>query len=36
MHEVIFLEPIFKEQICGGHRLAHDFGYDIPSSKNGE
>ncbi|MDE7324747.1 MAG: mannose-6-phosphate isomerase, class I [Lachnospiraceae bacterium] len=36
MHEVIFLEPVFKEMIWGGSRLADDFGYDIPGKHTGE
>lgn len=36
MHEVIFLEPVFKEMIWGGNRLSKDFGYSIPSDKTGE
>lgn len=36
MHEVIFLEPVFKEMIWGGSRLRDDFHYDIPGEKMGE
>lgn len=36
MHEVIFLEPVFKEMIWGGTRLRDDFGYNIPGEKTGE
>ena len=36
MHEVIFLEPVFKEMIWGGSRLSEDFGYDIPGDHTGE
>ena len=36
MKEIIFLEPIFKENIWGGNRLATDFGYNIPYEHTGE
>lgn len=36
MSELIFLEPIFKERIWGGNRLATEFGYNIPNDKTGE
>ncbi|RTK95734.1 MAG: class I mannose-6-phosphate isomerase [Neisseriaceae bacterium] len=36
MKELIFLEPIFKERIWGGNRLATEFGYNIPNNKTGE
>lgn len=36
MKEIIFLEPIMKEMIWGGHRLKDKFGYTIPSEKTGE
>lgn len=35
-NEMIFLEPIFKERIWGGTRLADAFGYMLPSNKIGE
>lgn len=36
MREIIFLEPVFKEMIWGGHRLRDDFGYEIPGEHTGE
>ena len=36
MNELIFLQPIFKERIWGGSRLASEFGYTIPNNKTGE
>lgn len=36
MNELIFLEPIFKERIWGGNRLATEFNYSIPNDKTGE
>lgn len=36
VHEVIFLEPVFKEMIWGGTRLREDFHYDIPGEQTGE
>lgn len=36
MAELLFLEPVFKEMIWGGNRLATDFGYEIPSDHTGE
>jgi mannose-6-phosphate isomerase len=34
--EPIFLKPVFKERIWGGHTLRERFHYDIPSEKTGE
>ncbi len=34
--EILFLKPVFKSMIWGGHRLAEDFGYVIPSETTGE
>ena len=34
--ELIFLQPVFKEMIWGGKRLAEEFGYDIPGEDTGE
>lgn len=34
--DLIFLKPVFKSMIWGGHRLAEDFGYVIPSETTGE
>lgn len=36
MKPIIFLEPVFKETIWGGHRLREQFGYEIPSDHVGE
>ena len=33
---LIFLEPVFKEMIWGGSRLASEFGYEIPGDDTGE
>lgn len=33
---LIFLQPVFKEMIWGGNRLATEFGYDIPGDDTGE
>lgn len=36
-HEgLMFLQPVFKEMIWGGNRLATEFGYDIPGDDTGE
>lgn len=34
--EIIFVEPIFKENIWGGNRLRAEYGYHIPSNNTGE
>lgn len=36
MKPIIFLNPVFKQMIWGGNRLATDFGYDIPGDNTGE
>lgn len=36
MHNILFLEPVFKEMIWGGNRLRDSFGYDIPGDDTGE
>lgn len=36
MRELLFMEPVFKEEIWGGSRLREQFGYDIPSDHTGE
>lgn len=36
MGEILFTEPILKERIWGGSRLAGEWGYDIPSDHTGE
>lgn len=33
---LMFLQPVFKEMIWGGNRLATEFGYDIPGDDTGE
>ena len=35
-HSIVFLEPIFKEMIWGGNKLAQKFEYKIPSESTGE
>ena len=32
---LMFLQPVFKEMIWGGNRLATEFGYDIPGDDPG-
>lgn len=34
--EILFIEPIFKENIWGGNRLNQEYGYQIPSNTTGE
>lgn len=34
--ELLFLQPIFKERIWGGHKLKTDFGYALNSNQTGE
>lgn len=34
--ELIFLQPIFKERLWGGHKLKTDYGYHITSNHTGE
>lgn len=34
--ELLFLQPIFKERIWGGHKLKTDFGYPLNSNQTGE
>lgn len=34
--EILFLNPVFLEQIWGGNRLATEFHYDTPSERTGE
>ncbi|RGZ01165.1 mannose-6-phosphate isomerase, class I [Clostridium sp. AM58-1XD] len=36
MKEIIFLEPVFKQNIWGGHRMREEFRYDIPWNNTGE
>lgn len=34
--EILFMKPIFKENIWGGNRLNTEYGYQIPSNTTGE
>lgn len=34
--EIIFMEPVFKQMIWGGSRLAREWGYNIPGEDTGE
>lgn len=34
--ELLFLKPVFRENIWGGDRLAFEFGYEIPGIHTGE
>lgn len=36
MRELLFIKPVFKEEIWGGSRLREIYGYDIPSDHTGE
>ncbi len=36
MKPILFLNPVFKQMIWGGSRLAEQFGYDIPGDDTGE
>ncbi len=36
MNDIIFLYPIFKSAVWGGHRLRDEFSYPIPSDNTGE
>lgn len=36
MQEIIFLEPVFKQMVWGGNRLAKEYGYEVPGEKTGE
>ncbi len=36
MHEILFLNPVFKQMIWGGDRMAKEYGYDIPGENTGE
>lgn len=36
MHDILFLQPVFKDMIWGGNRMRESFGYDIPSEHTGE
>jgi mannose-6-phosphate isomerase class I len=35
-NEILFIEPIFKENIWGGNRLKTEYNYNIPSDNTGE
>lgn len=34
--EILFINPVFKQMIWGGNRLAAEWGYDIPGDNTGE
>lgn len=34
--ELLFIEPVFKEKVWGGHKLRELFSYEIPSEQTGE
>ena len=34
--EILFMNPVFKQNIWGGNRLATEWGYEIPSDTTGE
>lgn len=36
MGHILWLQPVFKEMIWGGHKLKDIYGYPIPSDKTGE
>ncbi|WP_041140150.1 mannose-6-phosphate isomerase, class I [Beduini massiliensis] len=36
MGHILFMEPVFKEMIWGGHRLKDVYNYPIPSDSTGE
>ena len=36
MKELLLMNPVFKEMIWGGNRLATEFNYNIPSDSTGE
>ncbi|WP_026688308.1 mannose-6-phosphate isomerase, class I [Alteribacter aurantiacus] len=36
MNNILLFEPVLKEKIWGGKKLAEQFGYDTPSSRTGE
>lgn len=36
MGHILWVEPVFKEMIWGGHKLRDIYGYDIPSEQTGE
>lgn len=36
MHDILFLDPVFKDMIWGGNHMRESFGYDIPSENTGE
>ena len=36
MGHILWVKPVFKEMIWGGHKLKDQFGYDIPSAQTGE
>lgn len=36
MGHILWIKPVFKEMIWGGHKLKDVYGYDIPSNQTGE
>lgn len=36
MKDLIFLEPVFKQMVWGGNRMAKEYGYAVPGEKTGE
>lgn len=36
MGNILWMKPVFKEMIWGGHKLKDIYGYDLPSDKTGE
>lgn len=36
MGHILWIKPVFKEMIWGGHKLKDVYGYDIPSEQTGE
>ena len=36
MGHILWIRPVFKEMIWGGHKLKDVYGYDIPSEQTGE
>ena len=36
MKELLYLQPVFKQMIWGGNRMAKEYGYQIPGDDTGE
>lgn len=36
MKELLFLQPVFKQMLWGGNRMAKEYGYKIPGDNTGE